>query len=84
MKGLIRRGVMKRLPEDYDVDTHFARYHPWDQRLCLVPDGDLFETLSAELEADLIVTATGPNMLMLGRMKIAVGGRDIDLSDRRL
>ena len=106
MKGLIRRGVMKRLPEGYDVDTHFApRYQPWDQRLCLVPDGDLFETLSAgrasvvtdrietftenglqlesgtELEADVIVTATGLNMLMLGGMRIAVDGRDVDLSE---
>ena len=38
----------KRLPEGYDVDTHFTpRYEPWDQRLCLVPDGDLFEAISA-------------------------------------
>ena len=106
MKGLIRRGVMKRLPDGYDVDTHFApRYQPWDQRLCLVPDGDLFETISAgrasvvtdrietftenglqlesgsELVADVIVTATGLNMLMLGGMRIAVDGRDIKLNE---
>ena len=106
MKGLIRRGAMKRLPDGYAVDTHFApRYQPWDQRLCLVPDGDLFETLSAgrasivtdriktftekglqlesgtELEADVIVTATGLNLLMLGGMRIAVDGRDIKLNE---
>jgi monooxygenase len=95
MKGLIRKGVVKRLPTDYDVDTHFApRYQPWDQRLCLVPDGDLvtdrIETFTenglklesgAELEADVIVTATGLNLLMLGGMRIAVDGHDIKLNE---
>jgi cation diffusion facilitator CzcD-associated flavoprotein CzcO len=103
MKRLIRRGVMKQLPDGYDVDTHFApRYQPWDQRLCLVPDGDLFEALSAgsasivtdriatfterglmlesgrELEADVIVTATGLNMRIFGGTSLAVDGRAID------
>ena len=84
MRGLLRRGVIRSLPAGYDVDTHFKpRYGPWDQRLCLVPDGDLFKAISAgrasmvtdrierftpsgirlesgaELEADIIVTATG-------------------------
>jgi monooxygenase len=106
MKALIRKGVAKRLPPDYDVDTHFApRYQPWDQRLCLVPDGDLFESISEgrasiitdrietftetglrlesgqELEADVIVTATGLNLLMLGGMRIAVDGREVELSE---
>jgi cation diffusion facilitator CzcD-associated flavoprotein CzcO len=105
-KALIRRGVMSRLPEGYDVDTHFApRYNPWDQRLCLVPDGDLFDTISAgrasivtdrietftetglrlesgtELEADVIVTATGLNLLLIGGMKVAVDGREVELSE---
>ena len=48
MKKLLRRGVQAALPPGYDVDTHFKpRYNPWDQRLCLVPDGDLFEAISA-------------------------------------
>ncbi|MEM7219148.1 MAG: NAD(P)/FAD-dependent oxidoreductase [Pseudomonadota bacterium] len=39
----------KQLPADYDIDTHFTpRYHPWDQRLCLLPDGDLFKALREE------------------------------------
>ena len=44
IKALIRKGVKRRLPRpDYSVDTHFKpRYDPWDQRQCLVPDGDLF------------------------------------------
>jgi monooxygenase len=98
--------VMKSLPAGYDVDTHFApRYQPWDQRLCLVPDGDLFESISAgqasivtdrietftesglrlesgtELEADVIITATGLNMLLLGGIQVAVDGRDIEFSE---
>jgi monooxygenase len=102
MKRLIRRGVANRLPADYDVDTHFKpRYDPWDQRLCLVPDGDLFEAISngrasvvtdqieaftergvrlasgAELEADVLVTATGLNLLLLGAMSLSVDGREV-------
>jgi cation diffusion facilitator CzcD-associated flavoprotein CzcO len=47
MKWIIRRGAIKRLPEGYDVDVHFKPpYNPWDQRLCLVADGDLFEAIS--------------------------------------
>ncbi len=105
MKRLIRRGLEQQLPADYPIDTHFKpRYEPWDQRLCLVPDGDLFRVLSSgdasivtdlidrftatgirlasgdELEADIIVTATGLNLLALGGMTLNVDGRDIDLS----
>jgi cation diffusion facilitator CzcD-associated flavoprotein CzcO len=44
MKKLIRKGLLKELPADYEVETHFnPAYNPWDQRLCLVPDADLFE-----------------------------------------
>ena len=47
MRKVIRRGVAHALPPGYAVDTHFnPRYGPWDQRLCLVPDGDLFKALS--------------------------------------
>ena len=46
MKRLIRRAVTSQLPEGFDVDTHFKpAYDPWDQRLCLVPDGDLFRSI---------------------------------------
>ena len=48
MKKLLLRGVERQLPEGYDVDTHFTpRYNPWDQRLCLVPNGDLFKAIKA-------------------------------------
>lgn len=43
MKKLIRKGLLKELPPDYELETHFnPAYNPWDQRLCLVPDADLF------------------------------------------
>ncbi len=105
MKALIRKGAERQLPEGYPVDVHFApTYQPWDQRLCLVPDGDLFRTIRSgrasvvtdrierftergvtlasggELEADVIVTATGLNLLILGGLALTVDGREIDLA----
>jgi monooxygenase len=48
MKALIRRGLVKQLPAGYEVDAHFSPpYDPWDQRLCIVPDGDLFRALGS-------------------------------------
>jgi monooxygenase len=106
MKALLRKALERQLPPGYDIDTHFKpRYGPWDQRLCLVPNGDLFKAISAgrasvvtdsietftekglklasgaELEADLIVTATGLNLLALGGMQLAVDGREVELPE---
>jgi monooxygenase len=106
MRKVFRKGVERNLPEGYDVETHFTpTYNPWTQRVCLVPDGDLFKALSdgsasvvtdhiesfgergiklvsgTELEADIIVTATGLNMLGLGGLEIAVDGKEIHLPD---
>jgi monooxygenase len=106
MKALLRKGLEKQLPAGYDIDTHFKpTYNPWDQRLCLVPDGDLFKaigngsasvatdqiatfteqglklTSGAELEADLIVTATGLDLVALGGMQLAVDGRELELPE---
>jgi monooxygenase len=62
VKGLIRKGVERRLPEGFDVKTHFTPpYNPWDQRVCLVPDDDLFQVLSdgrASIVTDRIETFT--------------------------
>ena len=105
-KWVIRKGIQKRLGEHYDLDPHFKpSYQPWDQRLCLVPDGDLFEALAGggasivtdriktftesgielesgrTLEADIIVTATGLNLLALGGTELAVDGREIELGE---
>jgi monooxygenase len=106
MKALLRKALERQLPPGYDIDKHFKpRYNPWDQRLCLVPNGDLFQAIGsgrasvvtdrietfterglklesgAELQADLIVTATGLNLLALGGMEIAVDGHEIELSE---
>jgi monooxygenase len=105
IKRVLRRGTIKALPPGYDVDTHFKpRYNPWDQRVCLVPDADLFKALHTEraeivtdqvetftergiklrsgreLEADVIVTATGLNLLFLGGMRISIDGAEPDLA----
>lgn len=46
VRAKLRKEAVKRLPEGYDVDTHFnPPYDPWDQRLCAVPDGDLFAAI---------------------------------------
>lgn len=46
MKKLFMKGAASQLPEGYDVEKHFnPNYKPWDQRLCVVPDGDLFESV---------------------------------------
>jgi len=48
VKQQLRRKALKNLPDGYDVDTHFKpRYNPWDQRMCLIPDADLFDAISA-------------------------------------
>jgi len=103
MRRLFRQGAVKNLPQDYQVDTHFnPRYEPWDQRLCLVPDSDLFKAISAgrasvvtgqidtftehgvrlesgqELEADIIVSATGLQMLALGAVQLTVDGAPVE------
>ena len=102
-KKLILGAVRHHLGPGYDVDPHFTpRYNPWEQRLCLVPDADLFVAIrqkkvsvvtdhvegftakgvklesGAELEADLIVTATGLNLEVLGGIALTVDGKDVD------
>jgi monooxygenase len=48
VKALLRRGLERELPAGYDIDTDFTpRYNPWDQRMCLVPDGDFFAAMRA-------------------------------------
>ena len=106
VRQTLRKLVIGHLGNDFDVDTHFnPKYDPWDQRLCLVPNGDLFKGLAdgsisiltdrilkfnergidlesgASIEADLIVTATGLDLLPLGGITFIVDGRTIDLSD---
>ena len=109
--GVVKRKLRKRLerelPSGYDIDTHFTpRYDPWDQRLCAVPDGDLFAairsgaasvvtdhvdtftetglrlTSGTELDADIVVSATGLELLFLGDIVVSVDGDEVDLPSR--
>jgi cation diffusion facilitator CzcD-associated flavoprotein CzcO len=65
IKRLLRRKAVDSLPDGYDVDVHFKpRYNPWDQRMCLIPDADLYNSIAgggAEVVTDQIdhVDATG-------------------------
>ena len=105
VKDLILGGVRRALGADYDVAAHFTpRYNPWDERLCLVPDGDLFKAIreqrasvvtqeidrfteagirlkdGKELAAEIVVTATGLVLQVLGGIDVVVDGRAIDFS----
>lgn len=101
-RGLLKR-VQEQLGTDFDVETHFTpRYNPWEQRMCLIPDADMFETIKSnrasvvtdhietftekgillksgkELEADIIVAATGLVMQVFGGVEFSVDGCAID------
>ncbi len=103
MKRLLMKGAAQELPEGYPVEKHFnPSYKPWDQRLCVIPDGDLFRAIKERkadvvtdqieaftqkgialksgevLEADIIVTATGLKMKLLGGARMTVGGKPLD------
>jgi len=105
-KRILRKRLEPLLPAGYDIDTHFKpRYNPWDERLCAVPDADLFKAIRAgkaeivtdqietftekgirlqsgrELEADVIVTATGLNMLVFGGIQVLVDGKERKFSE---
>jgi cation diffusion facilitator CzcD-associated flavoprotein CzcO len=101
-KGLLKQ-VRKHLGQDFDVESHFSpRYNPWEQRLCLVPDADLFEAMKTnrasvvtdqietftekgillksgkQLDADIIVTATGLTMQAFGGAELFVDGERVE------
>ena len=106
-KEMLINLVRKQLSDDYDVDKHFTpRYMPWDQRLCFVPNGDMFKAINSgkaevitdtidrftergilldsgnEIEADIIVTATGLNMQLLNGIDISIDNEKLDISER--
>lgn len=104
-KFLLKR-IRKLLPPDFDFEKHFVpNYNPWDERICLVPNADLFEAIRAEkvnivtdqmqaftkhgvkttsgleIEADIVVTATGLNLVSGGEAEIEVDGRPCNFAD---
>ena len=105
MKRFLLGQVRRALGPDHPVDPDFTpRYEPWDQRLCLVPDNDLFKAIRSgkaevvtdtvdsftetgirlgsgrELAADLVVTATGLELLFLGGSTLVVDGEPVELA----
>lgn len=105
VKKKLLKWARKSLPKGYDIDRHFTpRYNPWDQRLCLIPNGDLFQAISANracvvtdeietfheqgiqlksgksLPADLVVTATGLELVVLGEVAFSVDGAPVDFA----
>jgi len=106
MREDLLNGVRNQLGPDYDIDTHFTpSYNPWDQRLCLVPNGDFFQAINdgqasvvtdhierfteqgillksgETLKADIIITATGLNMILLGGIEFVVDGETVSFPD---
>ncbi|OBF95497.1 FAD-containing monooxygenase EthA [Mycobacterium sp. 852002-51152_SCH6134967] len=106
MRRLLLWLVRLQVGRSVDMGHFTPDYMPWDERLCAVPNGDLFKTLKSgkasvvtdqidtftetgivlksgqEVEADIIVTATGLNVQMLGGMKLIVDGRPRELSEQ--
>jgi cation diffusion facilitator CzcD-associated flavoprotein CzcO len=104
VKKLLIKGIKKELGDDYPVEKHFSpSYNPWDQRVCLVPNGDMFAAIKKgtasvvtdridtftetgiqlqsgeKLDAELIVTATGLNVQLLGGIDLYVDGTKPDI-----
>jgi monooxygenase len=106
MRRLLLWQVRRYLGRSFDMSHFTPKYMPWDQRLCLVPNGDLFKVLKSgeasvitdqidtftengillksgrELEADIIITATGINLQLLGGMQLSVDGEAREMRDQ--
>jgi len=105
VKEFLIKQVREELGPNYDIETHFTpKYNPWEQRMCLVPNGDFFNAINAgkasvitdhidrftkkgiklksggEVEADLIVTATGLNLEVCNGIKLEVDNNEVDIS----
>jgi cation diffusion facilitator CzcD-associated flavoprotein CzcO len=106
VKQVMIDAVRAELGADYDVEKHFTPvYNPWDQRICLVPDSDLFVAIKSgkaevatdaiktftatgielesgsHLDADIIVTATGIELVTLGEMEFVIDSRPVNFAD---
>ena len=109
VKRKIAEAQRAALGPGYDIATHLSpKYDPWDQRLCLAPDGDLFQALrdgtaaivtdtiarftpggidlasGRTLAADIVVSATGLKMRLMGGARLSVDGIGVDPGTRLL
>jgi monooxygenase len=104
-RQLLLGGVRKQLGDEVTAAHFTPSYNPWDQRLCLLPNGDLFDAIrsgrasvvtdqitsftpsgivlasGAELDADIVVTATGLQLVTPGEMTFEVDGVPVDFAD---
>jgi cation diffusion facilitator CzcD-associated flavoprotein CzcO len=105
VKEILLKGVREQLGPDYDIEKDFTpTYNPWDQRLCLAPNGDFFQAMrdgrasvvtdtidtfdetgivlssGEHLDADVIVTATGLQLVTLGEVQFEVDGKPVDFA----
>lgn len=106
-REMIRSATTKLLPPEIPHDPHFnPSYNPWEQRLCMSPDGDFFQCLrekkasvvtgkiidmkessiilesGEDLEADIIIQATGLKLQMAGGAEVYVDGTKINIGDQ--
>ncbi|ARN72709.1 flavin-containing monooxygenase [Oceanicoccus sagamiensis] len=106
LKKFLLGEVKKALGPDYDIRPHFTPdYNPWDQRLCAVPDGDMFDVIrngqaevvtdhigqfneagialksGKQLDADIVVLATGLNLKFIGGISHSIDGKAIDITE---
>ena len=104
MRKLVLRGVKRQLKDSADISHFSPNYKPWDQRMCAVPNGDLFKAIrkgkasivtdhidhftqtgiqlrsGEHLDADIIVTATGLQIQLLGGMSLSKDGQPVELN----
>lgn len=108
VRTLLLKAVEKQLQGKIDIKHFTPSYDPWDQRLCVVPDGDLFKVLregkasvatdiidhftetgiqlksGEHLDADIIVSATGLDIQIMGGIKASIDGQPVNTSEHML
>lgn len=106
VRRLLLAGVRKQVGPDFDMKHFTPRYNPWEERLCAVPDGDMFKAIrkgkmsvvtdhidsftetgiklksGQELEADIVITATGLDLQLMGGIEVSVDGKRVDLTQK--
>ena len=107
LHAFLMESMKPLLPEGFDIEKHFTpRYRPWQQRIAIVPEGDLFAALregkasivtdtidtftekgirvssGEELEADVVVSATGFNLSVMGDVAFTVDDEPVDFTER--
>ena len=106
MRKMLLKHVEKRIGDDVDINHFSPKYMPWDERLCVVPDGDLFTALKEkrativtdhietftnegvrlksgkEISADIIVSATGLKLQMMGGMELKIDDKPMPLNEQ--